>query len=730
MELANITFVANKPNRLTDKKDKDYDVRYARWAVFHANNEKHNEHMRNIQTNINFFSSNKQWSDNEDFVGFLMDTSGNTTNRIKVEMNYIQILVNQYVGNADGMNITSRVQSFSPMVHTRKESELNKLLFKFNVAVNATDTVKQRMFDNLPLGGSESETVELFEATYVDKYVQAMNGLMRYGETVNKFNNLKKEVAESLALSGMAIIKPEAYNGDYRFRWVQSKNFFFDRSARKYNLSDAAYMGEWHDALPSEVLEQYPKLTREDAMAVEDYVSSMSNGHTIGKDRIRKYAVYWRDITYDDWGYIEDEFGDLVLERINYIDEYNDEPKYTEKDVVPISKLNKYQRDIVKKKKGDSGKAIVRNYSDQWRFCEFIPHEYISSTYNKNNNPKDIVLDSGIVKYQEPSIYSPYNMEAPYKVGFYIYTDGFVYSPIDIAINPQRVANRIMSVVENMMNNSRGSGTILAKESVDRSDMDYDDILIKMKHNEPIVLPGQAFGGVQNAVTRYDATIGEGAMNFLSMANVFLQTIEKITGVNEQMKGQQGKGDQLVGTMQLMIQRGSVIQERFYSSIREIFRQCYQALATSGKRLYIQQKPKLISIVGDDSYDIIELTRDMTLEDFRVSVRGYMSAEDERNTVDQMLMQFLSAGLIDRTGFAKIVGRGSIDDMWDVVRDFAKMSAEAEKQTAVVQQQQMQQQGQMQQQNIDKAFQSEQADRETQIVKEAIKQEGRNTEKL
>lgn len=725
-DLALLTQVAVKPNRLTDVKDKKYHCEYARWTVWHANNAKHQEHMRNIQTNRNFFAPNKQWGFEEDTVSFLMDTSGQTTNRIKVEMNYIQILVNQYVGNASMMNVTARCQSFSPLVQTRKEQELNKLLIKFDIAQVASPEVANTLKANLPIGNSEMETVANFDNYYVDKYVKAMNALLRYGESVNNFNMMKAELAESLCLAGLAVVKPEPYGGEYRYRIVQPDRFFFDRDARRWGLSDASYMGEFDEALPTEIIEMYPKLSRDERLAIENYTSNANIYGTFGRDRVRVYRSYWRDMSEDTWGFVEDEFGDIIFERINYVAEFEEKAKYTEADVVTISKLTPYQRDIVKKKKGSTGKALIKTYTDLWRYCEFIPFEYMNGGYRTGSDAQDIVLEYGAVPYQEPNVYSPYNMEPPYKVAMYIYEDGFIYSPVDIAINPQRLANRIMSVVENMMNNSRGSGTVIAQEAIDKSDMKMDEIQMKMKHNEPIVISGATFGGVQNAIGKYDATITNGAFDMLNMANVFLSSIEKITGVNDAMKGQQSNPDQLVGTMQLMIQRGSVIQERFYASMRELFRSMYQAMATSGKRLYINEKPRLVSIVGDDAYDVIELTKEMALESFRVTIKYSNDGDTERQQVDAMLMQFLQAGLIDKKRWANLVGRGNYDDMWEAIRAFSFESDEAEKQMAMVQQADMQKQEAMQQQNVDKAFQSQDADREASMMEAAMKTQAKN----
>jgi hypothetical protein len=205
---------------------------------------------------------------------------------------------------------------------------------------------------------------------------------------------------------------------------------------------------------------------------------------------------------------------------------------------------------------------------------------------------------------------------------------------------------------------------------------------------------------------------------------MFLQTIEKITGVNEAMKGQIESPDQLVGTMQLMIQKGTVVTERFYSAIRELFRQTYQAMATSGKRFYINEKPTLVSLVGDKEAQIIEMTKDMLWETHRVSLELAPDDQTERQYVDAMLMQFLQLGMLDKGRFSLLIGRATTDDMWYSLRESTKEIMEAERQAAPMQMEQMQQQGQMEQDVMNETFAQKDKDREAKLLTEMLKQQG------
>lgn len=709
-----------KPSRLEMVKGVDYHNQYARWCLHHGEGMKRIEHLNNIRVNKNFVSPNKQWMEDEDVSTFLTDTSGQTTNRIKVEMNYIQILNNQFVGNVCRMGVNASAQSFSPMVKERREEKLEEMLLWTNVAEMATPEMQQMIQANMPIGNSERETAMMFNNYYVDKYVKGINSLLRYTGKINNINLLKREIAESLSLTGMCVIKPEPVSGEYRWRWVQTEDFIFDREARKFDLSDAAYMGEASDILMSELIEKAHGDMEIIGMIEANRINATKTAMQ-KPDRLKVYKMYWRDVYECEWGYVKNEFDDIVFEKINYTDEYIETAKYKTADVVNVSEIEEYQRRLVKKK---SGKAIIKIYTDQWRYCEFVPAELITGSSKRIKGTRDVILSHGVMEYQEPNTYSPFNMETPYKVGMYMYLDGFVYSPIDIAINPQRITNRLMSVVENIMNNAQGSNVILSKEALDKSNTTEAQVKIKMKRSEPIVISGMPMGGIQNSVGTYDGGLSAGSRGYLDIANMFLTSIEKITGVNEAMKGQMESPDQLVGTMKLMIQKGTVVTERYYTALREAFRQCFQATAESGKRFYINEKPKLINVIGDAEYELIELTKDYTMEHFRVSVDLAIDEETERQYVDGMLFQLLSGQLIDRTRFANLIGRGNTDDMWEGVRDYAKEMAEAERRMAEQQTMEQQQMQQQEQQNLDRAFQSQESDRDTKITEALIKSSG------
>jgi hypothetical protein len=163
--------------------------------------------------------------------------------------------------------------------------------------------------------------------------------------------------------------------------------------------------------------------------------------------------------------------------------------------------------------------------------------------------------------------------------------------------------------------------------------------------------------------------------------------MESVTGVNEGLKGQTSNPDQLVGVMQLMIQRGSILQEPFYSAIADIYHGCYQSVATSGKRYYIDLDVELVDAVGIEAAEVLKLSKDMRPENFRVSLVRTVDQKTERMYVDQRTLVWLQYGLVDHETAGMLIGRATDAEAIAEMRGFQKKLAEMKRKQAAAQEQ-------------------------------------------
>jgi hypothetical protein len=339
----------------------------------------------------------------------------------------------------------------------------------------------------------------------------------------------------------------------------------------------------------------------------------------------------------------------------------------------------------------------------------FIPREIVAyGTSIESEAAKkitDVVLDWGLAPYQETETLEYNSVVYPYKCYAWAYINGEVMSPIDDAIDPQRLINRVLSVAENQINNSGGSGVAYDVDMLE----DEGQTIKDLQKGKPVGFRAKG-RGMQNAITTYDTNMKAGTQVLLSLTEVLKSSTQRMTGVNDALKGESTGNDQLVGVTQLMIQRGSLMQEPFYNAMLMVFKQCYQAIASVGKRIYADNNNSrnLAIAVGDDMAEIIKISKEMVSETFRAFVKRENNDEILKNAADQMLLQLISipapiGPLIDEKRYADLLGRATPDDVAGAVRAFAKekmelkrMSAKAEQQQqAVLEQQAMaEQQGQ------------------------------------
>lgn len=690
----------DKPNRVKDEKDEEYHVKYAKYAVATAATNANTDFVKKTMINKAFYKGqDNQWQFDEDIEAFLKDDTGQSRNRIKVVHNIIRPLVEQFRGNANRLELNAQVRSMSERVITRREKALAEQKFYWNISAELPgyrDILKKKK----GIGDTEEETEEILINNYVDSYVASINKLLDYSERFNDFKEKQIKCAENLAFSGLLVVEGYEHGGHLMFEVVDTEEFFWDRSAKKPDLSDSEFMGRSYFALPTNIYERY-QVSPQDAESIENYVKVATNTTTlplnsglstiqqqqlVGSPKVPVYNVFWKDIDRSEWGYVNTEFGIPALERINYIKPGEEKPRYTDADVIDYPKNPKNEQ-IFK------GKNIAKMYNDVIRYCTFIPSETLASMEadsSKKEKVSDVVLDYGIYEYQEVQLNSPSNAKFPFKCYTWAYVDGEVLSPVDDAISPQRLINRILSATEAQINMSGGAGAVFDYDTIDPQDAKTGKIHRDMKQGKPVFIRTKG-RGIPNSIGRYDDTIGNGVNGMFSIISVLKEMVQSTTGVNEPLQGQSMGQDQLVGVTELLIQRGSLMQEPFYKAIENVYIQMYQMIATVGKHIYIDNQMNLVNAVGDDYAETIKLSEDMMNEDFRVFVQRENSDDIQRKQGDALLMSLLQMGFIDNKLFSDHFGRSKYDEVLRALRRHAAVQVEAQRNNEKQQQAQMQQ---------------------------------------
>lgn len=729
--MANLLGYYPRPYRAgVDKTTQQYHVENAKWAISEGMGEEYQDFLERARRNKRFYRG-AQWEQEEDIESFLKDETGEERNRIQIVQNVIRPLVEQYRGNVSEMSMNAKVRSVSPRATDRREEALQEQLFMTELANEVSPVFREHLKETMNVGDTKEETRETFKNTWVDEYEKAMERLTNYVRDLNDLDDHLYHAGFEMITTGLGVMIPYQHGGHTRFTSIESERYIPDRSARKSDHSDSSFWGYWDLSDPSTLYEYY-NLEPEAVKYLERHIENVTNysegsyepfflgDETASNGRPTVYTMYWRDFDEFYMGYVEDAYGYPMLVRIGE-DEDDSGNVYTESDLIDPPDT-KEDREIF----GD--KMAVKRVLDVIRYCELVlVEELIAAEPDQRKRESlseygDIVLDHGILERPEPNIYDQQELVPPIKIRAWSLSNGYIMSPVDDVIDPQRMINRILSVAESQINNSGGAGMIYDKDATDPDE--EDEIMRGMDRGGPIGLSTRG-RGVPNSIQPYDNTPQQGTYGLYQLVQNYQQFVQETTGVNRPMQGQQQGEDQLVEVTRLMIQKGSLIQQPFYYAISKLMLQCFQYIITVGKDYYVDNNPQLAMAVGDSSAEVLSLTQDMKHEYFAAYVEKEASDEVLKQSANQLIQFLLQGQMIDQEFFSKHYNASTPDQVMRSLREHTGEKVEQQKKQQKRQQQAMQQMAQEE----EMMQQSEQARQEAREEKKEKEQQLHELEK-
>jgi hypothetical protein len=659
--------ISTRPNRISDTKDETYHSKFCRFYLGQASDWRHNKWLEKIKRHKEFYKGN-QW-EKEDIDSFLTDESGEVATRMRIVQNTIRPLVENYRGNSILLNMNASARSISPRVKTRMDQALEEKMFMTRLQ-NEIPTFSEGIRKNFNVGKTSEETYQIFINEYVDNYSEMITHLIQHIAKENDLTKKQLKMAENLAFSGAVVMHHYNHGTFLKTTVLESERFFFDRNARESDLKDASFMGHWSLLDPSSIFESFQDIKPEDRLNIERFVanggvSAFNSTSQSDAGRIAVYTCFWIDIQQDTWGYIQNKYGYLELQKINYTYPGETEPRYTDKDVVTPPDTAE-----ARKLGLNASKKTRKSVYDVLRYCYLIPSECIATQSTPSNELKDIVLEYGVYQYQGERNEKPNNITFPYSISTWAYIDGEIVAPIEDAIDPQKMINRINSVVESQLNNSGGSSFFYDESAVD----DEIQFLSDMKNGRPVKVTTKG-RGVPNMVQKYDNNVPQGTYSLFNIINGYANMIQQATGVNEALRGESMGSEQLVGVTKMLLQRGSLMQEPFYNAIQEAYISAMDYYAHVGRDIFIENEREFAIRVGDDFVKVAKLDKDIQLEDMRIFVSRENTNEMLMQQADSMLMQLYQAQLIDDKILADLFGRSTPFQVGTYLRRFAKEKA-------------------------------------------------------
>lgn len=677
-------YVAQRPNRIKVKnKSEQYHVDYARWILSCVSMSTQTSFIYKSLINWAFYKGN-QWMFHEDLDAFLMDESGESRNRIKFVQNIIRPFVEFYRGSAIRMDISARAFSISSQSIDRRELARAKLDAVYEMYRKSPEEFKGFFREKFLVGDSAQENEEIFNNTYKDQFEEEVNDIISYLADKNDLEDKKVQMVKHVVLDGIGVMKEYERFGNQVVEVIDPRRFIYDNSAKQDDLKDSEYMGDWKLASLSDICEECPSISMIDIKRLEkaSSINAMYTGlhnlasfeynHSNGK--IPVYCLEWRDIESDTFGAVINDNGVPELAIIN-----NDKiSAYTNKDLIKVKDLKQYAKDnfwIDKVLKGDN-KTEVKY--DIIRFIKFIPAEYIG-------DKDDFVLDYGLKEYEPKYSYNYKNPDWSYKVKCWSYDNGEILSPLDDLISPQRFLNRMLSMGESHINNTRGSNIIYDKTTIDQQGGEQE-LLRNINLGKPVGIDG----AVNNSIGSYTNQIGTGTIQLFDIAKGMETAAKNIIGGGDSLMGQGGAYRASATVNNQNLNQGTTMQEPVFYCLHKVIVDIYESFANRGRRILSANQNTLCVVAGEKGMKTIILTRDYDLEEFRMRVERANNPGQERQQANEQLLALFQAKLISQEIFAKYYNKATLNQIGAAIREYSMVLIEQQRQQEKLQQAQAQ----------------------------------------
>lgn len=639
------------------------------------------------------FSSGNQWVTDEDVTTFLSDGSTKTNSRIMVTINMIKNAKEKHRATASKTIYTAEAIPITPRWTTRRDASRAQYLQMFTDA-QSSPNMKNALSSFVPFGRTEQESALIHDNAYVDGVKQGVTGILKTYSAQESFNSpiLHQREAADFFHYGITGTHFKVHQQHVKPELLRIEDFIWDTNAKEPDLSDAEFMGCGSLMNPTQIFERYD-VSKEDrariVSAASDNFCPPVNTTTVsttgtnqnGNPIAQVFCMYWRDVSYQKFGYVmgENDVPELVcIDHIGPDDDPNEKPAYTEKDCIDPPNRPSVQRAFKGKKTRIKTVEVVR-------FVDILPWEYLLGSDNtqtsdvKAEDRMDIVLDHGVCELQEYDALETSSIKFPIKVVTWDMANGHIVAPCTDLISPQRLFNRSLAVAENQLAMSGGKALIIDADLLHRTE-DPLSVGGKVKRGETILADTKGRGAPQVA-HMFDSGMGTGAQALYQMMGQMLSMIRLVSGTPEALTATPTQ-DQGLGLNKDFVEQAQFLDEPFNASLGWLYTQKFQFVGTAVKDFMLRNPDVLYDMMSEEYVQALLASKNASLDQHRIAIARTKTDEAKVKEADAMLLGMRQLQLIDDERTMNLMGRATLDDVFKAGRDYQQAKALAMREAA------------------------------------------------
>lgn len=689
MALTDTGGYAFHPDYQSEPKD-DYYINWGRYILYRAQTSELNYFRQKSFLNRYFSNgdnnNNYQWIFTDDIDFFLNDESGFPRMRRMLSENIIFPIMRVIKNMAIVNDFEFTLKPMSEYSKRKFDRELRRIQGIGDISKLVGGQVGKHIQDNYPIGDSDFETEKAFKSYYSDDFINGTNCLIRAVSEMNDLDGSTKEwLIEQLFVYGLGVVHDSEHNGYQTFEQLDAPRFIYDPSALRYDLQDGSYMGDYWMENPPNLFAQYPDLDDDQRKAINEASKVVTNGRQWYNNawmgnvtgRVRVMRAYWRDNKYRLEGVVRTEYGDELFTAVD-----SENSLYTSDDLLEFSEIQtKTFRDVLKGKKS---RKVLREVI---RFVKFV--DTVNDPGNTQSN-LPLILEKGELSNSETNPFAFGRTQFPYKARCFAYLWGVPQGIVDFIIDSQRLINEILSVREQQINSYQPPVTLYDKRIIDPQSGGEVQFRQNIQNGVPTPVLSGVTGGVPNAVFSKPGTDLRSLQELDAVKNSIQTAAINTTGANQAMLG--SAMNELARTNAMQLQQGNLMQEDIFSALSDIIRQCYQSVATRGRKIYYDNPANLSYSLANDGQREILADMDSLGEQVLVKVSKALPHEKDVEIANQIATEFMMSGVIDKETYGKVINRCTRQELYAEVSRYVirKGMAEAEEANrAIAQEQQM-----------------------------------------
>ena len=691
------------PDRLVSagEKGEEYCVRMSRALVGNVDVSVINQFRQDYWKN-GVMTFGEQWINEEDINAFL-NNEGRSTGRTDVMFNVMRQVLEKFRGTAAKMKFNVTAKPITPRVKTRRDIAWGKALLMHGVA-KASPALRGGVSKIHPVGDTEAETYEMFDSTWQDALSVGMNQFLPVVASICEFDRWNEQQIQDLVLSGACVEHLTTHGQHMKREHIEPGRWVWDTNAKEPDLSDSSHMTVEKPLDPMTIFERFNP-SKEDKEIIEASArNAFGTGATFFNNQsflqtnnnawkgigVTVLSTYWRDGSYCQYGFVNDEMGEPQRVMVNYIEPdapKGTKPKYTDDDLLPLEDIPEWAR----------GEFVNSNKITCWnevmRYCQWIPWEYLcagkQNQWRGSKNIGDIVLAHGYYPLQEYDSLDTSSIRFPIKAVTHAMFEGRIIALMTDLRSPQILLNQSLSVMKARMAMSGGNAVWFDESMLVGTTKPEDAPHVQKTGGVGFLDSGGR--GISNAIQQTDTGVNNTTMAGFQTVDNLRNMVQRMGNAGDAVIGQ-AQGE-LVGSQELNINAANTLDFPVYKALADLHYQLYQHGATAGVQWYLDHRDVLFDLVDSETVRVMMMSEDIPYERWRVTIVPSESPEVEAEKMNALMMNLLVAGLLDRARVADLWWRGTKESVAKAMRDYAMDTIGAQAAMAKKEEAQMQLQG-------------------------------------